>query len=339
MACCRVCNGSGCLLRSVCPLCDGIVQWPEREECYAVGPDPKLTFMRGPMPSEGFSLLSWNILNPDTIGLATKEGRHYSHLTDTERYWEHRWPKILDEIRVADATVVCLQEINKDLYGDIKDAMHGLGYSAVTHKKMQRNSLGIFYKQHLTKCWEAQVRTKGLEKSIAVGLHVGGRTIAVVTCHLEGRPDKALERLTQLEGALCGLQDLAHDDVVIAGDFNAPLAEHGGLSAVSSYLAAGAVATGTTEWGEEVDVPIDTLKPHGCMLSNVYTNGPAVSVALHNSDPALIDNIWFSDGMELIGVRDVFLGPSFRAEVFARGLPTEQNPSDHLPLGAVFRLR
>merc|ERR1719223_650105 len=94
---------------------------------------------RGPMPADSLTILTWNLFSPDTIGVATKENPHYNHLSDEERFWEHRWPKILGEIRSADATVVCLQEINKGLFGDIKTALAALGYDVFTHKKMQRN--------------------------------------------------------------------------------------------------------------------------------------------------------------------------------------------------------
>lgn len=339
MAKCVVCNGSGRLLRSVCPLCDGVQGWPDQELGYVMGSDPATTFARGSMPAGGLSLFSWNLFNPDTVGLATKDNPHYNHLTDEERFWEHRWPKIMQEIRLADAAVVCLQEINKGLFGEMRDALVGLGYSSVSHKKMQRNSMAIFFKQGLAKVWEKNVRMKGFEKTVAVGLEYAGRVVAVVTCHLEGHPEKSLDRLAQLEATLSQIGDLPHEALIIAGDFNAPLVEVEGDSAVSSFMSSGAVPDGTTEWGHQVEVPPGSLRHHGYALDSAYCPGPAASISLHGEAPALIDHIWFSRSLQLVGVRDVFFPGNFRDQVLMHGLPNIQNPSDHLPLGAVLRWR
>jgi mRNA deadenylase 3'-5' endonuclease subunit Ccr4 len=293
------------------------------------------------MPTEGIAILSWNIFNPDTVGLATMENPHYNHLSPHERFWEHRFPKIVQEIITADAPIVCFQEINKNLFGEVKDALAPLGYDATTHKKMQRNSLAIFYKHNrFTKIWEKNVKIKGFEKTLALGLRDGDRTLGVITCHLEGHPEKSLERLEQLERTFAEIKDLPHDALVVAGDFNAPLAEDGRRSsAVSSYMSQGEVPLGTTEWGHEVAADAGTIRPHGYSFASAYALGAAVSIALHGEGPALIDQIWFSESLELAGVRDVFLDAKFRSDLLAQGLPNEMNPSDHLPLGALFRWR
>jgi len=339
MARCGLCNGTGRLLRHVCPLCEGVVGWPEQERGNAVSFDPNITMVRGAMPLEGLSVLSWNIFNPDTIGLATLDNPHYNHLTPEERFWEHRFPKIIQEIDVANAAVVCLQEINAGHYEEIKEQLGARGYKACTHKKMQRNSLAIFFKSSLTLVWEKQVKIKGFEKTLAIGLKDGERTLAVATCHLEGHPEKAADRVAQLEKTLGEIRKLPHDALVVAGDFNAPLAEDGWKnSGVAAYMCSGEVPAGTTEWGCEVSLPA-TPSPHGATLASAYSPSAGTSICLHGEGPALIDHIWFSpSSLQLVGVRDVFFDDEgFRADVLTRGLPNLSNPSDHLPLGATFK--
>eukprot|EP00931_Biecheleriopsis_adriatica_P089430 TRINITY_DN63565_c0_g1_i1.p1 TRINITY_DN63565_c0_g1~~TRINITY_DN63565_c0_g1_i1.p1 ORF type:complete len:387 (+),score=56.49 TRINITY_DN63565_c0_g1_i1:139-1161(+) len=301
--------------------------------------DSAPTLARGPMPSDFLSILSWNLLNPDTRGLATKDNPHYDHLTDEERFWEHRWPKIFDEIRLADTAVVCLQEINKDLYEEIKGALAALGYACVTHKKMQRNSLAIFFKQErLSKVWEKNVKVKGMEKTVAVGLEDAGQIIAVVTCHLEGHPEKAVDRIKQLEATFSEIKDLPHQALIVAGDFNAPLVEEGRYAAVASYMSAGNVPAGMTEWGKKVCVDADTQHDHGYTFSSAYQSDHVFSISLHGERPALIDHIWYtSQSLELTAVRDVFFKDDFRQKASQHGLPNLQNPSDHLPLGVVLK--
>mmetsp|Transcript_1394 Transcript_1394/g.3086 ORF Transcript_1394/g.3086 Transcript_1394/m.3086 type:complete len:340 (-) Transcript_1394:165-1184(-) len=336
MAKCRVCDGAGRLLHHICPLCDGVIGWPEHEPCDSMSFDLRATVDRGSVLPEGLSVLSWNVFNPDTIGLATMENRHYNHLLPEERFWEHRFPKIMQEIRAADAAVVCLQEINIRHYAEIKEAMAALGYNAFTHKKMQRNSLAIFFKQKFLQVWEKHVKVKGFEKSLAIGLRDGSHTLAVVTCHLEGHPEKASDRVAQLEKTFTEIEKLPHNALVIAGDFNAPLVEDGWKnSAVTAYMCSGEVPTGTTEWGYAISLPA-TLTPHGHVLASAYAPTAASSICLHGEGPALIDHIWFSSSLNLVGVRNVFFDKAFQADVFARGLPNLRNPSDHLPLGAVF---
>jgi len=289
------------------------------------------------MPADSLTVLTWNLFSPKTTGVATKENPHYNHLSDEERYWEHRWPKIVEEITVADAAIVCCQEVEPDSFADIAARLSALGYDAFTHKKPQkRSALAIFFKRRLTKVWEKQVKVKGMEKTLACGLSDGGRVLAVVTCHLEGHPLKPLDRLAQLEKTLGEIKALPHDALVVAGDFNAPLSEEDGRdSAVSAYMASGAVPAGTTEWGHEVSVPDGSVKRHGYELVSAYVPG-AVSIALYGEEPSLIDHIWYSGSLELTGVRDIFFDRRFRDEVFERGLPNMRNPSDHLPLCAAF---
>merc|ERR1719440_447293 len=116
MTTCILCRGSGRLLSSVCPLCDGVLGWPENHRGYVMGFDADTTIRRGPFPSEGISILAWNVFNPDTIGVANKDNPHYNHLTDEERFWEHRFPKLRSEIQESNASIVCLTEINQCLY-------------------------------------------------------------------------------------------------------------------------------------------------------------------------------------------------------------------------------
>jgi len=159
-----------------------------------------------------------------------------------------------------------------------------------------------------------------------------------VTCHLEGHPGKASDRVAQLEKTLSEIKELPHDALVVAGDFNAPLAEDGWKnSAVSAYMCSGEVLAGTKEWGYDVSLPCGILNPHGYSLVSAYAPVAAVSICLHGEGPALIDHIWFSSSLELVGVRDVFFDKSFHTDLLARGLPNLQNPSDDLPLGSVFR--
>jgi len=65
---------------------------------------------------------------------------------------------------------VCLQEINTGHFEELKDALAALGYNAFTHKKMQRNSMAIFFKRRLLQVWEKHVKIKGFEKTLAIGL-------------------------------------------------------------------------------------------------------------------------------------------------------------------------
>merc|ERR1719356_346415 len=122
-----------------------------------------------------------------------------------------------------------MQQINPELYDDIRAAFQALGYDALTHqKRMQRNSLAIFYRSPLKKAWEKHVTKKGLEKTLAVGLKCGDRILAVVTCQLESEgtkpeePSMAKERIERLAKTFDEMRDVPHDALVVAGDFNAP---------------------------------------------------------------------------------------------------------------------
>merc|ERR1712216_278478 len=98
----------------------------------------------------------------------------------------------------------------------------------------------------------------------------------------------------------------------------------------------GDVPVGTTEWGKEVCADADSWCHHGYTFSSAYQSESAFSISLHGEGPALIDHIWYtSQSLELSAVRDVCFHGDFQEKTLEHGLPTLQNPSDHLPLAVV----
>lgn len=102
-------------------------------------------------------------------------------------------------------------------------------------------------------------------------------------------------------------------------------------------MSSGVVALGATEWGQSVNISEGVVSSHDYSFTSCYAAGAVVSIAIHGEQPALIDHIWFSGSLELAAVRDVFLDHAFRRDLLAHGLPNLRNPSDHMPIGAVFR--
>lgn len=284
MARCAVCDGSRLLLDSVCPLCGGIADWPEQYDDSAVIFDPKLLMRRARPRSDDVSVLTWSICNPDKI---TYDPAHYEHLSPEERDWKYRFPKIMQEVQAANTSIVCMQQINQQLYAEIKTAFEALGYDGCTHKKMQRNSLAIFYRSPLKKAWEKHVRFKGLEKTMVIGLQCGENVLAVITCQLEGEPEKAAERIDRLQKTFSEIRSLNFDAVVVAGDFNVPTVESGSFdaplaeigwrnSALSSYMRTGKVPAGTKGRGLEV-AEIPAVEGHSLALEPVYHPGGTIT--------------------------------------------------------------
>eukprot|EP00927_Polykrikos_kofoidii_P076433 TRINITY_DN73539_c0_g1_i1.p1 TRINITY_DN73539_c0_g1~~TRINITY_DN73539_c0_g1_i1.p1 ORF type:complete len:343 (+),score=41.08 TRINITY_DN73539_c0_g1_i1:39-1067(+) len=85
---------------------------------------PEAIFARQviPRPRDSFMVLSYNLLCHST--------RHLSHFNITKEQfpWEKRWLRFQQEFDIYDADVVCLQEVNKDMYKDLLEHFSAQGF-------------------------------------------------------------------------------------------------------------------------------------------------------------------------------------------------------------------
>jgi len=143
----------------------------------------------------------------------------------------------------------------------------------------------------------------------------------------------------QLQGSLNSLAQKPHHALVIAGDFNCP----NGASACSAYLAFGSVPATLLEWGRSVSAEVSLVASHGydglvSALPSVTQGGDFTYCTSPGNCVDGLDQIWFtSASLTATRRREIFRSSAERHSIATEtGLPCAANPSDHLPVGAVF---
>ena len=256
------------------------------------------------------AVLSWNIL-ADCYAMEDgkpQANKHYSHVAVHDLTWSMRCSRILAEIILADADVICLQEVEPDAFErDFLPALSAVGYDG----KIQKNDhcVGVATLWHRDKfhcVWETH-RSRSLVTVLQEQAE-GARTAAVVNVHLQGHARETLARVKQLSSSLRSLSNHGpdHNALVIAGDFNCSP-----KSACSAYLQFGAVIPGVTEHGQEVTAEVTRVQPHSYSLECVpYRPGGAdftFTTLGARSYCGLLDHIWHTpSSLHCVARRQLF---------------------------------
>lgn len=288
-----------------------------------------------PMHGGDLSLLSWNLLAENcTIGGVNKAIR-YAHVPPEDLAWETRCSRILREVLVSDADVLCFQEVDIKNEASLRVPLEEAGYAGLLQKKddAKHPTVNATFWKTCRLNVVSEVHRSRVFTTIFVDEQ--GRLLAVANCHLEGHPRESVARVKQLQSTLKQLQQLRHHGVIIVGDFNCELQ----TSACASYLAFGTVLPGVIEWGVDVPCSASQIPGHGYELSSAYpSTGDHFSFTIRGTWRGLLDQIWHSHrSLQVVGLRNLLENPEHRCMILAQGLPSALNPSDHLPVGAVFK--
>ena len=267
---------------------------------------------------DGLTILSWNILADcyATKDGQPQEGKLYSHVAIDDLVWPARCARILDDIILASADVVCLQEVEPAVFErDFKPALGAAGYNGVIQKNDHRVGVATFWRQDRFCCvWENH-RSRSLvtvleqsPTSSAADHCAGARASAIVNVHLQGHARETLARVKQLSSSLRHLSTHGpeHHGVVVTGDFNCSP-----QSACSAYLAFGSVMPGVTEYGREVTADVTRVQPHSYALERVPYRPEGTDFTFTTlgarSWCGLLDHIWYSpSSLRCVARRQLF---------------------------------
>lgn len=291
---------------------------------------------------DAIQVLSWNIL-ADCFLESSQEEKHESIKYKVP--WAVRFSQILDEILSNDADVLFLQEVMFTAFdADIFPALTARGFAGLMQADKSRSpthpvGVATFWK---TDSFELVGECHRSRTSVALLRDPQGRVLACVNCHLEGNPKKSVARVKQLQTTLRELsKQLPHQGLIIAGDFNCQL----GASACSAYLSFGQVVPGVREWDCKVPEDILAVPDHGYDLASAYpptaTAAPGENFT-YCAEPGRpvdgLDQVWYSArSLTCLGPQALFRSDEQRLAILESGLPSSENASDHIPVGAVFR--
>ena len=227
---------------------------------------------------------------------------------------------------------------------DILPGMQLAGYDGVRqHDKEEANAVATFWKTPRLSLDKSSSRSRTMITTLR-DASSSNNLLAIVNCHLEGHPLKAVARVTQLSHALKELsKKYSHHGLVICGDFNCECHS----SACGAYLALGSCpAEGVLEWRRSIRKEIASIEPHHYDLVSAYPPELGRSnrfeyytySRLPGRPVAGLDQIWHSPAsLRCVALRRLYKSDELRRLNLEQGMPNEFHPSDHIPIGCVLQ--
>lgn len=206
---------------------------------------------REPLPSfigedsDQFSLLSWNILLPNSQDNWWCHKQYSSNVDMDKRQWKHRQSLIKERLLRSAADLVCIQEADGDTFEADFAFMKDHGYDHVLHKKF-RFRCATFFKRDKFMLDQASHKDRTLVTSLRCT--ATDRVLHLVNCHLSGgaAPER---RLRQVHDGLQQIQKYINNlelDLEKKEKFKNPSPKliAKAEKALDEYQSAGVVVTG-----------------------------------------------------------------------------------------------
>jgi mRNA deadenylase 3'-5' endonuclease subunit Ccr4 len=318
------------------------------------------------------SILSWNILAQH---LFKSTEQWYQHVSpqDPIHNWDQRWNAIAKEIQNVQGDIICLQEVEFEAFEqDIFPFMKGIGYDGIMQNSKSRRKehgygVATFWKCNRFQLCDVSHHSRTMVTTLQDMSNGNANDknhhddqgekeiIAIINCHLEGKPNKSVTRVRQLQNSLHTLQTkFSHHHLVICGDFNCQL----GQSACSTYLHYGScpmhipiIEFGRRLGQEQINELDKGIRQHGYNLISAYPleimdNDPFEYITFVNAPGQYtvgLDQIWYHSNVEqqsnisdkVIGLKSPFHSTEHRNQIVQHGLPSRFHPSDHMSVGCV----
>lgn len=133
-----------------------------------------------------------------------------------------------------------------------------------------------------------------------------------------------------------------HNRLVVCGDFNCVISQ----SAAATYMQKGSVDKDQYEWGRLVEKEVSDIPPHSYDMHSAYPlelldKSPLEYITFMNSPGSFtvgLDQIWYHDSSNQVlvqGLRHPFHSSEQKRRIMESGLPSADNPSDHLAIGCI----
>ena len=158
--------------------------------------------------SPSFTLLSWNILLPNSRDNWWCHKQYASHVEMSKRSWSHRRTLIQSRLSETKADIVCIQEADGSTFtSDFDYMMNELGYDYMLHKKF-RFRCATFYQRDKFICIKEAHKDRTLVTSLQWKRNDEHRNdddddvdetfvLHVINCHLSGgaAPERRLRQV------------------------------------------------------------------------------------------------------------------------------------------------
>jgi mRNA deadenylase 3'-5' endonuclease subunit Ccr4 len=131
--------------------------------------------------NEEFSMLSWNILLPNSKDNWWNHKMYSKWVPMDKRKWSHRQTLIRERMLLSGADIVCIQEADGDTFEDDFAFMKEAGYGHCLHKKFRFRCATFFKRDKFV-----LERDAHKDRTLVTVLRSGNRVLNVVNCHLSG---------------------------------------------------------------------------------------------------------------------------------------------------------
>ncbi|PNW83119.1 hypothetical protein CHLRE_06g307400v5 [Chlamydomonas reinhardtii] len=276
--------------------------------------------------------------------------KRYPYVRPEWLAWPHRWAALQQQLASFGADVICLQEVEPARWQEIVSSPALAGYTGLLQDRGRGSDAApvitnalLWRPDKLGLVW-SESRSRALLAAFVFWDGVGQQQLLyVANLHLEGSPYRPNDRISQTRSALQRLEahQLSHGlspgdaAVVVCGDFNS-----GRHETVCSFLHRGRLEGGTTEPHlPQVEVTKTTIA-HPYALHEAYSSG-GVELPFTRKVPSLassLDFIWASCNLEVTALY-VPVEARHQGLIAHQALPNQHYPSDHLPIGAVLKLK
>eukprot|EP01041_Mallomonas_annulata_P010905 gene10905-22762_t len=158
------------------------------------------------LEEKGFTILSWNVLLPNSQDNWWCEKMYQQHVPIEERKWPHRQRLMSDYLNKANADIVCIQEAAGESFDDDFQFMHKAGYESILHKKF-RFRCATFYKPDKFQLIDTAHRDRSLVTSFICKQtqsnednEMKEKLLYISNCHLSGgaAPERRLRQIHEV---------------------------------------------------------------------------------------------------------------------------------------------
>ena len=294
------------------------------------------------------SLVSWNILAPKWASPAK-----YTWTPPNVLAWDRRQRAIVENLATIDADIICLQEVQVDLWEELNANLGELGYEGILQDTgshpvanavlLRRGVLTLDRCESRSRAFIVVARAQPQSPPLYIG-----------NVHLEAGAEKGATRYTQLRSLLRRLElqravdaaaeqgrprslspgaDASGASVVLAGDFNFDRSAELHAFLKDATLPRAGERAGRAQKNTAVrklgrapallplqDAYLAQPPPWGPTLRSSYRNG------------RLLDFVWTSSSVSVLRTMPVC---DLAGSSQPHQLPSQDHPSDHLPIGAL----
>jgi len=277
-------------------------------------------------------LLTFNCLVQDFI-----DKNKYGNSDPAHLAWPQRFLNLSRVVLNSQADVVCLQEIDEDLFtSDWQPFFNSNGYQAHYQKKPKWGNVTAFKADKFSLEW-IDHRSRVLVTLLRC--IENGHPLYVANVHLSAEASKAEERVNQIKSTFKQIEKhqtglsltTENSSIIVCGDFNSFPS-----SGLYKLMVAGKLRSDYRDAGSDLSYTKSDVKLHTSLRSSYMTHfnsEPTWTYSYQDRWTDTLDYVFFSpQQLDIVHVDEV-------DHTCGKNIPNEIVPSDHIPMTVVLKIR